>query len=133
MKEELVRLETAKLAKEKGFDWETLGAWVDLTEFEGQITLEEFLRSNNHNKKGHRYSAPTQSLLQKWLRDVHGWHIVLIPVVTMHYTFKIMKVWKKDDPFEDIETPPYKGVNAYDYSTYEEALEAGLIEVLNLV
>lgn len=116
MKEQLVSSETAQLAREKGFDWETPVFRVRLEDTE-----------NN-------YMRPSQSLLQKWLRDVHGWHILLIPVVTMHYTYKIMKVWKKDfDPDLEIETPPYKGVNAYDYGSFEEALEEGLKEVLKLI
>jgi len=44
MKDQLITLDTAKLAKEKGF--------------------------NIHCKY-----VPTQSLLQKWIRDKHGYHI----------------------------------------------------------
>jgi hypothetical protein len=128
MTETLISLDTAKLAKEKGFD---LPCRTFYNEGSGlRLQSDTLLRTG----KDVFYEVPTQSLLQKWLRDVHGWHILVIPVVTMGYTFKIMKVWKKDfDPNVEIETPPYSGVNAYDYSDYEEALEAGLIEGLKLL
>lgn len=115
--ETLISLETAKLSKEKGFDWPCKKRCnIDITMSDPFAPM------------------PTQSHLQKWLRDVHGWHILVIPVVTMHYTFKIMKVWKKDfNPDLEIETPPYSGVDAYNYRDYEEALEAGLLESLKLV
>jgi len=51
MKETLVSLEIAKLAKEKGFNWEC-----------------DF-----------RYSIIPQNLLQKWLRDVHNIYLWLTP------------------------------------------------------
>jgi hypothetical protein len=134
MNEQLIDLETAKLAKNKGFKEETDCAfriWYDEVQewFERQYWNEWVPEPNEVF-----YSRPNQSLLQKWLRDVHGWHIIVIPTVTMCYTFKILKVWKKDFNTDmEVETPPYEGVNAYDYKDYEEALEQGLQEVLKLI
>lgn len=140
MVEDIISLETAKLAKERGFPqaFNKLrgGNYYNyLGELNGDVTekLSRVIRKEDYSGF-ENVSAPTQALLAKWLRDVHGWHIITIPVVTMCYTFKILKVWKKDfDPNLDIETPPYSGVNAYDYSSHEEALEAGLLEVLKLL
>jgi hypothetical protein len=142
MTEQLISYELAKLAKEKGFD---LGSFYHYDRngelFENSdllnIGCEGGLSTVYHCIEyypARAICAPTQSLLAKWLRDEKGWHIIVIPVVTMAWTYKIMKVWKKDfDPELEIETPPYKGVNAYDYSSYEEALEEGLKEGLKLV
>jgi hypothetical protein len=69
--------------------------------------------------------------LQKWLRDEHKIHIVLIPTITGYWTFKIIDV--QLDPENPIERPPYKDVDANDYHTYEEALEAGLQAALKLI
>lgn len=107
--------ETALLAKEKGFDQPTP---VFHTRLESTIN----------------YWLPTQEVLSTWLRDLHGLHIIIIPTVTMCWTFRILKVWKKDFDIDEelkIEPPPYSEVHAYDYSTYEQAMEEALREALN--
>lgn len=104
--------DTAKLAKERGFD-------IPTPRFYTRLNEEPFY-------------IPSQSELQWWLREERGWHVVIIPTVTGDWTYKIMQVFYKGlDPNKPIETPPYKGVNAHDYSTYEEALEEAMIEILN--
>ena len=90
MKEELVVFETAKLAKDKGFnipvvsyynpkypDYPTTG-----TEYQSDRDVEfDWNNNSEHSKaleapypnnfiKG-QCSAPTQSLLQNWLREFH--------------------------------------------------------------
>lgn len=128
MTDQLVSLDTARLAKEKGFN--------ALNPNNSPVYTE----NGSFDESGHGYvdsilyPAPTQSPLQKWLREVHGWHIITIPTVTGNYTFKIIRVWKKDfDPDLEVETPPYSGVDAYDYKDHEEALEQGLQEALKLI
>lgn len=69
MREELVSFETAKLAKEKGFN-ESCNFYYQ----RGVISTDgHFSRYN----KGVDYicSAPTQSLLQRWLREVKGYYV----------------------------------------------------------
>lgn len=137
MKEELIKYDTAVLAKEKGFDPRSWEYWSNKELRSGVLDNGPINWNSDSDYSGLGvYAAPPQSVLQRWLRDIHGWHILVIPVVTMGYTFKILKVWKKDfDPNKEleIETPPYSGVDAYDYRDYEEALEAGLLESLKLV
>ena len=74
MEEQLISFETAKLAKEKGFtyayefydkegnivDFGIVGGWTDC-----------------HDEN---YAAPTQSLLQKWLREKHDIHFEIKPI-----------------------------------------------------
>jgi hypothetical protein len=69
-----------------------------------------------------------QSGLQTWLREEHNMYVIVLPTISMAWTFKIINIGN-----ENIETPPYNNVDAYDYSTYEEALEEGLIKALNLI
>jgi hypothetical protein len=123
MKEELISFEAAKIAKEKKFNWGTNYYYHENTTYERRIGL-----NYNNKSENHYTSAPTQSLLQKWLREKYNIHIVLIPTITMYWTFKICNLGN-----ELIEVPPYKNINANDYSTYEEALEAGLLEMLKLI
>lgn len=71
-----------------------------------------------------RYKLPTQSLLAKWLRDIHKFHIKIeSPFGEVGWDVIIHKIGE------------YNRVDNADkeYYTYEEALEAGLVEALNLV
>jgi len=92
MTDQLITFETAKLSKEKGFDL------------------------INHLKNG---LPPTQSLLQKWLRENHNIHIVISP------TMGAIIVELLNPALTWGSIPPQK--------SYEEALEAGLIEALKLI
>ena len=68
--EEICTYEVAKLAKEKGFDVPTFGYY--------RIDTEDWYRTDVYddwNDSTIRYSAPTQSLLQLWLREEKGIHI----------------------------------------------------------
>jgi hypothetical protein len=138
MKEELIKFETAKLAEEKGFDISTYHAYdvnnelVECTasEFTGKVVNfnAELLKTVNSIKGSKRcYLAPTQSLLQKWLREVHKFHINIISmksgVTKVKYCVYITET-RANYP----QTPRKKG-----FKTYEEALEYGLFTTLNLV
>ena len=144
MKEELISFETAKLAKEKGFDWGCRHLSRD--EFDGEIPdideLRDFVKfkfASNKTIGRNEYTRPTQSFLQKWLRKVHGRHIVLIPTITSHWTFKDVRVISEidNDAIKGVKSisdlPPYKNVSGQDFSTYEEALEKALQEALKLI
>ena len=82
MEETIVQLETAKLAKEKGFnlccyhhyDGDELKAHYQengsSTDVEFRVDLEDLLESWNQEYLVGTYSAPTQSLLQKCNRGI---------------------------------------------------------------
>lgn len=133
MKDELVTFETGKLAKEKGFDEFTksyFNAKGELFNFYAKLA--------NHTIGVHNLqcTAPTQSLLQRWLREKHGHHIMVIPTVTANWTYHTVRVIADID--NDVivglksvsELPPFKGVCGEDFSTFELALEAALKETL---
>lgn len=108
MKEQIIEYETAKLAKEKGFNIESLYTNEDLPSIEN---IKEY------------YLAPTQSLLQKWLREVHIINCFVIPYITLEdvkYCYII---------FNNKEEQLYNE----DFKTYEEALEKGLQLGLQLI
>jgi hypothetical protein len=141
MKEELISFETAKLAKEKGFQelcyyYYKNGKLIEpslengsSTDIEFEVELTELLENRNY-KYYNTISVPTQSLLQKWLREEHNIHIDLTTdlyddLETMCFRgFAILKMKKFKNPLYE----------SYDvFKTYEQALEKGLQEALKLI
>ena len=117
MLDELVSLETAKLAYEKGFNIITYPFY------------EQFdIKLNRHKNLHEGYSAPTQSLLQRWLREKHNIHIE-IELASDHELNILIPYIYQFDIYKD-------GDGVFDrnfYNTYEEALEVGLYEALKLI
>ena len=105
MTDQLISFETAKLAKEKGF--------LELTH---KITWVD----------NERYCIPTQSLLQKWLREKHNIDIIIKP-----YTGDIKGTKTYATDITIFGSNKYIKLSRYD--TYEQALEAALFEALKLI
>lgn len=128
MKDELISFETAKLAKEKGFHERVIYYYIDSTKCVDRIAPGAHSHLHVSNKKEGYHSAPTQSLLQRWLREVHGIHVWVVPnLLWQTYHFEGLVDRKNthksnltfsDDLMKD---------------TYEEALEAGLLEALKFI
>jgi len=71
---------------------------------------------------GNYLFAPTQALLQMWLREVHKIHIRVTFDTLNTYTYIVYNQHTRNiNP------------NLNTYSTYEQALEAGLVTALNLI
>lgn len=144
-KNERISLETAKLAKEKGFNWlvdqsytEYLVDQLDpdypegggaFSMTKGEIEIIDFGFRNNFkdtdysNEKYQMYARPTQAYIQKWLREVHNTHI-MIQIVPLYPSFI----------FHTVHMP--NGVswsNAVHFKTYDEALEAGITRALETI
>jgi hypothetical protein len=133
MEEQLITFDTAKIAKEKGFDLEfcNVGWHGDFGDLKGDsypfLGTYSFYKSIYcNNKDEHQIQRPTQSLLQKWLREVHNIHLLLEP----YYDEQKVLVYGFDLITErtEEETIVEKG-----FKTYEDALEVGLQESLKLV
>lgn len=70
------------------------------------------------------FSAPTQSLLQKWLREEHSLHIMISCLLGGGgYMFDVLETMYGDK----------RTVCVKEFKTYEEALENGLQEALKLI
>ncbi len=154
MEEQLISFKTALLAKEKGFSnsksiGKTICIKYDKYEsiIDGECTCS--IKSKYHNNKLLTLNSrgnynkpnygdfsemtlvlefPTQSLLQKWIRETHKIYVTALPSYTddsdnkKHY-FELF-YGKTLRLFGD----------KYSYfPTYEEALEVGLFEALNLI
>ena len=151
MKEQFITFETAKLAKEKGFDIPTIqfytsGKKAYLSKAEDYMT-ERYAESNWNNGRGSyptepekvSCSAPTQSLLHKWLREKHNIDVVISPeryYTGVNYLVQAQKWDLNADPEVKLNFV-IKGSCWYndnhEYPTYEEALEKGLQEALKLI
>lgn len=126
MQDTLITYETAKLAKDKGFNWWTEYQYVERN---GRVFLSTDKMSEIDEP------APTQSLLQKWLREKHRLSVCV--------------------DFREVEGPKIDGINSVYYDVniyylmggdawkkikikecsddYEKALERGLQEALKLI
>jgi len=112
MEEQLISFKTAKLAKEKGFNEPSL-------RFKGLIKDDSEV-VKNWNKYVNSLSKPTQSLLQKWLREKHS---IFIDIITQSGKNRVTFAYeiKPQSIFAD-------GFNKYE-ETLEEALFKALIYV----
>ena len=137
MYDERVSFETAMLAKAKGFDelspkvYSVRGSVRVLNYWEGEKeehfdpTFEGFVRNSNLNDDLHDTvaTAPTQALLQRWLRETHNIHIgVWFSVKEQNYNAHAYHGIDLEIESEVV----YLG-------SYEAALEAGLMEALKLI
>lgn len=125
---EICTYEVSKLAKEKGFpqdpdknDHCLMYCWDGLRNIHPLAMwivweMEEYDHDN-------LYAAPTQSLLQRWLREEKGLHIT-VPFDNNGFWWQIKNLANGDSAYGE----------TLDYDTYELALEAALKYVLeNLV
>ena len=125
MEDTRITFETAKLAKEKRFPQEPNRRKVPYYnykgEFNGDVTdfLRKYLREEDTSDV-ESVSAPTQSLLAKWLREEHNIHLI---------AYKNINIDGYDWCF--ITTDGITNINSY--KTYEEAYEIGLQEALKLI
>lgn len=104
--EELVKISTAKLAREKGFD-------IHICRCGG---FPDCICDNE---------LPTQSLIQKWLRDVHNIQV---------YCYSSTKDGngKYRDYVVYINGQAINDARDQEFQTYEDALEFGITQSLKL-
>ncbi len=125
MKDEIIKYETAVLAKEKGFDIFENSSNLFTTQYRiyhnnGEIGIGSPQWIRETDVKGdfyELYPTPTQSLLQKWLREIHNINVYCMPCeydesLWYHNIASNFKVFT---------------------GTYESALEVGLFEGLKLI
>ena len=153
MQEQLVSFETAKLAKNKGFDeictshyvnekpfysvdepkqlFNTVLRYGNRKETYESTSVLWFKNSDLHYKDNSEkfrfnkgYTAPTQSLLQKFLREKHNIIIIVDKIdstLNSGFYYNIYSVLVENN------------YGILEFKTYEEALEKGLFEALKLI
>ena len=125
MREELIKFETAVLAKEKGFDILTNKFYdIETKELKSASGLSMPSTCPQYPKPNYidldLCYAPTQSLLQKWLRKKHKQYVLVDMNIDRGY---YGKYFNEESAFQ------YTGI----FNKYEEALEQGLQESLKLI
>lgn len=101
MEEQLITFETAKLAKDKGFDW--IISDDKFYDYSGELDFT-FQGYDEGVTENGRTPAPTQSLLQKWLREEHEIYIeVEITDNTKYFHFKYVLITSKDRDYNDLD------------------------------
>lgn len=117
MEEQLITLDTAKLAKKAGFNCNVYHYSYSGSDIDYHIEGRTF-HSHNFNEEKEKVSISTQALLQKWLREKHE---IFICCSTKNIDGKIK--WQTNHSMRE---------NIH-FDTYEEALEVGLQETLKLI
>lgn len=155
-KEIYIGLETAKLAKLKGFDWRCGYKWENVKSRSEWGTGDILDTKDGYNLHCDRdfgmyaikvtdwnhatiyfdgefikidcFSAPSQSILQKWLREVHKLRVFVTQKVSGGFAFDIFNAtgevgrpWNRNSFFFT------------KHAEYEEALEIGLQEALKMI
>lgn len=122
MYDQLINSETAKLASENGFNEGSYYLYV----YPNNVLTKFGAVNYNSEQDGLQFEAPTQSLLQKWIREKHKIHIEIGCNGDEHYVNSISYPEGDDYVYDqDLDTIGFK--------TYEEALELGLQESLKLI
>lgn len=133
-----ITIETAKLAKQAGFDWECKYYYRSdeqlIYDHDGNV---ENWNDEIYSMNGYVYSAPTQSVLQRWLREVKSiWVSVTCdsPGDLQHAMYRAELYDEKigyyyTSYWDDDEKEEF----AEEYPTYETALEDGLKQCLTLL
>lgn len=146
MEETIVNFKVAKLAKEKGFDLDCFYAYAKDKELKlctsSKVTnrpvkyTANLIRVLNNTDCPNSCLAPTQSLLQKWLREVHN-----IIVTSKPYRDDVSNETDEDIEFQTLwENEILDVKDSYNifsdytfYHSYEEALEIALYQALLLL
>jgi len=130
MTEQLISFETSVLAKAKGFEFTWNDYDLESLEF-GRHKWCEYYKDRSKRKAVSTFfletnhsadqwdeigvDCPTQSLLQKWLRETHDIYVL----IQKGYGWEFYLAGR--------------GINDGTFNTYEEALEAGFIQALQLI
>ena len=118
--ETYVSLEVAMLLKQAGFDWNTYNGYNENGKF-----ADKCRNLIDWNDFDDFYSAPPLAVAQRWLREVKG------------YILEITAV--RQNPDDVYKTYIGYWYNIFEegkcghYDTYEEALEAGIKKVLEII
>jgi hypothetical protein len=126
MKDEIISFKTAKLAKEKGFEF--IGNYYHIND--GYKLGYALCYSNSDSKENCLVPAPTQSLLQRWLREKHNIDVLLES--GYHYVIYETYNYEKEEYNSGIGHNDLNIANGQ-FISYEEALEEGLYEALKLI
>lgn len=138
MKEQLISLKTAKLAKEKGFNLSSpafYGCDNPSSGNSNQLIWRTWVTLNNLGDEESQegtfiYSAPYQHMLQKWLREEHKIFLTVHFISSsnyIYYRYYVRKLDRASHHFFD------QKFGEWQIISWEDTLEEGLYESLKLI
>lgn len=131
-KDKVVSPYIAELAIKKGFDWDTIHIWCDYDTVEERKLDKPRVKVIRQESQRDRFlPAPTQSLLQRWLREVHKIYVSIDEEHIMRWFYTIYYTYSPDEMIE-LDLDDLNIMND-EFESYEEALEQGLIEALKII
>jgi len=113
----VIRKETAFLAKEKKFDSGCSYFWGEYDGYDGLHPVDNYNRMNNNKQ----FSAPTQTSLSEWIRNIYGIHIEIYCNAS-GFGYILTKL--NGTVIKEIEDDVF-------FESNEAALEVGLVLALN--
>ena len=131
IEEDYVSFETAKLLKEKGFDWDCKQVY-DLVRPQSCADgkMYDNFPDENPNAYDELVSAPTLQMTMKWLREVHHLFIGVEPRLsfTDYYwiTANVYRVRKKYSLYHVEPVDDYSCVACCDGDSFEDACGAAI-------
>lgn len=131
-KEQLIGLTVAKLAKEKEFSNGTSDVFIEypdksVEEVANYYTVNNLLACDMSSEDFTVFERPTQSLLQRWLREVHNIHIKIHSSNTDVFSYEVYEMIKRNTSSQKRFKNMYSKIS---YKSYEGALEIALKESL---
>lgn len=132
MKDTLISYSTAELAHDKGFKIRCPNMFDRNKEIQTTPSIKQILSEGGTYKDIKtpiQIFAPTQSLLQKWLRDNHKIFVFSDSILDCTIHEKGIKRFYFN--IDDIDSSDADNIELFD--TYEKALEEGLYEALKLI
>ncbi len=131
IKEQYVSFETAKLAKEKGYNELCCTIYKN-----GLLKIHKSHNGNNYSNlisnkglSGKCFSAPTQALLARWLREKHNM-CVEVNFTSYGFVWCVRNTNNTEDNYGSGESGPNKNGT---WDNYEGAKESGLQEALKFI
>lgn len=131
--ESYVSLETARLLKQAGFDWEVWAYWVNNYangEMKQKRPFENRAVPFDYNNepgvkypKGNMLSAPTLAVAQRWVREVKKRNVIV----------SYMPSWQYAQRYHAYIAELNMNVGESECDNYEAALEAGIQKCLTLM
>ena len=126
IKEQQISFETAKLAREKNFDWPCTEMYV-MHNGEGTLRDSHYGRTRNSDLDcGAVAASCSQTILQKWLRETHKREVTVYACAS-GYLWDISKTNGTFVDYSDDRGPNSGGC----WDNYEQCLEAGLFACLD--
>lgn len=129
IEESYVRFDTARMLKEAGFEANLKTRYVEEEKDEWAFWASGTKRSD-YNYFDDTIACPTQALAARWLREVHDTFVKMERVGSFdgkefrfYWSYSLISV----------STACLKSISGGRYDSYEEALEDGIVQVLERI